>query len=69
MFEQHFESVVLKDSGAECVKSVGTAVEDEMSALSSFFASSCRPGEWALDPYWDMKLSKYLNRLKILAVP
>jgi len=52
---------VLKVNGAECVKSVGTAVEDELSALSSFFASSCRPGRWADDPYWDMKLSKYLN--------
>jgi len=61
MFEQHFESVVLEFSGAECVKSVGTAVEDELSALSSFFASSCRPGEWADDPSWDVRLSKYLN--------
>jgi hypothetical protein len=59
MFEQHFEREVLNVSGAECAKSVGTAVEDELSALSSFFASSCRPGEWVDDPYWDMKLSKY----------
>lgn len=69
MFEQHFESVVLQVSGAECVKSVGTAVEDELSALSSFFASSCRPGEWTDDSYWNDKLSKYLNQLKIPVVP
>jgi hypothetical protein len=69
MFEQHFESVVLKVSGAECVKSVGTAVEDELTALSSFFASSCRPGKWTDESYWDRKLSKYLNRLKIPVVP
>jgi hypothetical protein len=61
MFEQRFESVVLKVSGAECAKSVGTAVEDELSALSSFFGSSCRPGVWADNPRWDMRLSKYLN--------
>jgi len=60
---------VLKVNGAECVKSVGTAVEDELSALSSFFTSSCRPGRWADDPYWDMKLSKYLDQIKIPVVP
>jgi len=63
MFEQHFESVVLKVSGAECVKSVGTAVEDELSALSSFFASSCRPGEWTDDPSWDIKLKRKYSKL------
>jgi len=60
---KHFESTVLKVNGAECVKSVGTAVEDELSALSSFFASSCRPGRWADDPYWDMKLKRKYSKL------
>jgi hypothetical protein len=69
MFEQHFERVVLKDNSAECVKSVGTAVEDELSALSSFFGSSCRPGEWADDPREDKNLSKNLNWLKIPVAP
>jgi hypothetical protein len=64
VFEQHFESVVLKANNATCVKHVGTAAEDELHDLASFFASSCRPGEWADDGDWDKKLSKYLDGLK-----
>jgi hypothetical protein len=69
MFQQHFERVVLKDNSPECIKSMGTAVEDELSALSSFFGNSCRPGEWAGEQYWNKNLSKYLNWLKIPVVP
>jgi hypothetical protein len=62
VFYQHFERVVLNRSNSVgCDKSLQSAVEDELSALSSFFASACRPGEWVSNSNWDKKLSKYFH--------
>uniref|UniRef100_A0A1V1FVP3 Transferrin n=1 Tax=Reticulitermes speratus TaxID=60591 RepID=A0A1V1FVP3_9NEOP len=60
---KHFERVVLKDNSPECIKSMGTAVEDELSALSSFFGNSCRPGEWAGEQYWNKNLKRKYPKL------
>jgi hypothetical protein len=61
VFEQHFERVVLnRTNSVGCNKSL-TAVENELSALSSFFQSACRPGEWVADDYLDQEFSKCVN--------
>jgi hypothetical protein len=60
--EQHFERVVLTSTNSvRCDESSRTAAEDELSALSSFFKSACRPGKWVPSDRLDKRLSKYFN--------
>ncbi|XP_021919269.1 transferrin-like isoform X3 [Zootermopsis nevadensis] len=61
---KHFERVVLnRSSTVGCDKSLRTAAEDELSALSTFFTSACRPGEWVVDNRLDKKLKQQYSKL------
>lgn len=67
---KHFERVVLTSTNSvSCNESSRTAAEDELSALSSFFKSACRPGEWVSNDNLDKKLKEKYSNLCELCYP
>ncbi|KAJ4426200.1 hypothetical protein ANN_27009, partial [Periplaneta americana] len=66
---KHFERVILNRT-VVCDKSLRTSIEDELSALSSFFTKSCRPGPWVSNEYIDKKLkSQYPSLCQLCDSP
>ncbi|XP_023702875.1 transferrin isoform X2 [Cryptotermes secundus] len=67
---KHFERVVLTSTNSvSCDESSRTAAEDELSALSSFFESACRPGEWVPSDHLDKRFKRKYSNLCNLCDP